>query len=99
MAIRFSEERWQVTRWNYEQWWAGRLARPLLNFTIRGGAADRPEPRLPDHWLTAKYDPSVPAEAIRRSVGQYRRPASTAFPYAARRLRAAGAKKSPRYHP
>jgi 5-methyltetrahydrofolate--homocysteine methyltransferase len=64
MAIDFSTQRWQATRWNYEQWWAGSLARPLLNFTLKGCAADRPEQKLPDHWLTAKYDLTIAAEAI-----------------------------------
>ncbi len=47
MPIQFSQAQWQAVRENYEAWWEGRLARPLIAATAYGADPGRPQPTAP----------------------------------------------------
>ena len=64
MSINFTPERWEKTKTNYRQWWAGELDRPLIHVALEGGDHGRPEPELPSHRYAAFYDLSIPAEEV-----------------------------------
>jgi hypothetical protein len=64
MTIHFSPERWARVQTDARAWWAGALPRPLIQATVWGQPADRPEPELPAQGFHSFYDLTVPAEAI-----------------------------------
>jgi 5-methyltetrahydrofolate--homocysteine methyltransferase len=64
MSIEFNARRWQETKANYGKWWAGTLGRPIVNITIGGHAAGRPEPELRGQGFHSFYERSVTPEQI-----------------------------------
>lgn len=64
MSISFDAKRWRETKANYGRWWAGTLGRPIINITIGGCDADRPEPELRGEGFHSFYDRSVTPERI-----------------------------------
>ena len=64
MGIVFGLERWDRIKKTYGAWWRGELDRPVVQVYFYGAEPDRPEPDLPEYPFTAKYDISVPPEAI-----------------------------------
>ena len=64
MSIDFSGQRWGTINDDYRLWWAGELARPLIQITLTGRDPGRPEPPLPGYWSKSFYELSVPAEDI-----------------------------------
>ena len=65
MAIDFSHERWKTVKKNAQDWWDGKLSRPLIHMTLSGRSPGRAEPKLP--CVTKEktsYDLSVTPEEI-----------------------------------
>ena len=65
MAIDFNQERWITTRKNAEDWWSGKLDRPLIQIKISGRSPGKAEPKISGVlWYKAAYDLSVTADEI-----------------------------------
>lgn len=64
MNMSFPDERWETLKNVYNRWWADDLDRPVVNMTLTGADAGRPEPALPDHDFAAFYDLDIPASDI-----------------------------------
>ena len=60
----FDSSAWDRVRRTAQQWWDGKLGRPLVQVRLAGVDAGRVEPGLPGRGFTAFYGMDVSAEAI-----------------------------------
>lgn len=63
-AIDFDETRWAKVRTTCEQWWAGKLDRPLIGITIPGRDPGRPKPDIPLLGQVTCADLSIPPDQL-----------------------------------
>ncbi|MEI7833908.1 MAG: hypothetical protein WCJ56_12025 [bacterium] len=62
MPIPFSSDRWEKIRADYNDWWAGKLTRPLIYMPVWGRDPGREKPKLPRVSMdTTAFDLSVSA--------------------------------------
>ena len=57
-------DRWVHIKDRARRWWAGELPGPLVALYLTGAPTDRDEPDLMVEYFTARYDFSVPPDAI-----------------------------------
>ena len=64
MNIEFDEKRWEKTKRNYRQWWAGELKRPLIAASLSGRTPTCSKPAGPWHDFNSYYGADASAEHI-----------------------------------
>jgi 5-methyltetrahydrofolate--homocysteine methyltransferase len=64
MAIRFDRDRWVEVRRTYDDWWSGKIDRPLFHVAVQGYDPGRPKPELRSRTAEPCADLSVPAEEV-----------------------------------
>ena len=73
--IHFAEERWAQTRQVYDDWWEGRLSRPLIKSRVRCFDPGRPAPKAPllsqENCHDFSYTPEEIVDAMDYALSQY----------------------------
>jgi len=66
LTIEFQPEQWNRVKDSAEQWWSGKLDRPLIHVRLNGYDSGRPAPELPDYEYTSFYNDAFPDAVVDR---------------------------------